>query len=275
MASPSWMQVPSPCAVLSQRQPRWGLAASGCFSRASGCSLSQSLHSTASPHMSGGTERACLARATTLRRELVCPTCATLAGMRHSALRALAGLHRHTHLALHAVATQLVQRHCGEHFVHRPWPKCAQKDLHVDQPSPYPFSICPNLVCEFPELAEQRGMSAANVSAITACHCPASEQEAAACQEVPIVTPPCDAGSCLDGHGAGLPHCVGGNYQATAGAESVCVRGREGKVVCVHACVCVCVCTHMHIYIYIYICIYIHIYNICIYVYIHIYIYIC
>ena len=78
MASPSWMQVPSPCAVLSQRQPRCGLAASGRFSRASGCSLSQSLHSTASPHMSGGTERACLARATTLRRELVCPTCARL-----------------------------------------------------------------------------------------------------------------------------------------------------------------------------------------------------
>jgi hypothetical protein len=36
-------------------------------------------------------------------------------------------------------------------------------------------------------------MSAANVSAT--------------CTEVPEGTPPCDAGSCLDGHGAGLPHC--------------------------------------------------------------------
>ena len=41
-------------------------------------------------------------------------------------------------------------------------------------------------------------------------------------------------------------NCVAGKYQATAGVESVRVRGREEKVVCVH--VCVCVCTHMHIF---------------------------
>ena len=41
-------------------------------------------------------------------------------------------------------------------------------------------------------------------------------------------------------------NCEAGKYQATAGVESVRVRGREGKVVSVH--VCVCVCTHMHIY---------------------------
>jgi hypothetical protein len=40
-----------------------------------------------------------------------------------------------------------------------------------------------------------------------------------------------------------------GKYQENAGVDSVCVRGREGKVVCVRVCVCVCVCTHMHIYI--------------------------
>jgi hypothetical protein len=83
-----------------------------------------------------------------------------------------------------------------------------------------------------------------------------------------MATPPCYAGSCLDGHGVGLPHCVAGNYQATAGAESVCVRGREGKVVCVHACVCVCV--PICIYIYIYMHIYMHIY-----MYIYIYIGVC
>jgi hypothetical protein len=45
------------------------------FSRASGCSLSHS--PAARPHMSGGTTRACFARATTLKRELVCPICAS------------------------------------------------------------------------------------------------------------------------------------------------------------------------------------------------------
>ena len=79
MAGP-WMQVhpPSQYAVLSQRWPQWSLAASGRFSRASRCSPSPSLQSPTRPHMSGGTERACLTRATTPRRELVCPTCARL-----------------------------------------------------------------------------------------------------------------------------------------------------------------------------------------------------
>ena len=79
MASP-WMQVhpPSQYDVLSQPRPQWSLAASGRFSHASGCSPSPSLHSPARPHMPGGTERTCLARATPLRRELVCPNCARL-----------------------------------------------------------------------------------------------------------------------------------------------------------------------------------------------------
>jgi hypothetical protein len=83
-------------------------------------------------------------------------------------------------------------RHCGDHLEDQPWPTCAQTDIHADQPSPYPWSICPNLVCEFPELAETAGIPEANVSATCL------EQNG-------TETFPCHAGSCLDGHGAGLP----------------------------------------------------------------------
>ena len=47
--------------------------------------------------------------------------------------------------------------------------------------------------------------------------------------------------------------CDAGKYQENAGVDSVCVRGREGKVVCVHVCVCVCV--HPYAYLYIYVCV--------------------
>jgi len=60
--------------------------------------------------------------------------------------------------------------------------------------------------------------------------------------------------SCTDG--------AAGKYQATAGAESVCMRGREGKVVCVHACVFVSVCVPICIFIYIGVCV--GVYGVCV-----------
>ncbi len=56
----------------------------------------------------------------------------------------------------------------------------------------------------------------------------------------------CAAGKYSAAGASVCTNCQTGKYQATAGVESVRVRGREGKVVSVH--VCVCVCTHMHIY---------------------------
>ncbi len=67
----------------------------------------------------------------------------------------------------------------------------------------------------------------------------------------------CDAVKFSDAVGASVAStcgdCGAGKYQQNAGVDSVCVRGREGKVVCVHVCVCVCVCVCVHPYAYLYI----------------------
>ena len=54
--------------------------------------------------------------------------------------------------------------------------------------------------------------------------------------------------------------CGAGKYQENAGVDSVCVRGREGKVVCVHVCVCV----HPYAYLYIYVCVYVCMVSVCV-----------
>jgi hypothetical protein len=54
--------------------------------------------------------------------------------------------------------------------------------------------------------------------------------------------------------------CEAGKYQENAGVDSVCVRGREGKVVCVHVCVCV----HPYAYLYIYVCVYVCMVSVCV-----------
>jgi hypothetical protein len=155
--------------------------------------------------MSVGTERACLARATTLRCELVCPTCASL------------GLNAAFHTASlgRTAPTHPLRIACRGHSARATslrWTFCPPTLAEMCPEGPPRGSTFSVPVFHLPQSC-MRVSRICRASRNVGSKCISHHRMPLfwACQEVPMATPPCYAGSCLDRHGAGLPHCVAGN----------------------------------------------------------------